>query len=538
MKYLPTLTFAASLLILLFSTQTSFSNQDNQVNVSAIALHQVGDGFSQPLGIASTGVADDSRLFILEKGGKIKIIERGVIRPEPFLNLEGKVSLEAERGLLGMAFDPAYTRNGYFYVNYSDNRPETYGDTVIARYKISADPNIALAGSEEIILEIAQETSNHNGGHLAFDSTGQLVIGMGDGGGTGDPLNRAQDKRELLGKMLRINVHGDGIDPVNGCGRVRNYKIPADNPRPNGEDDWCPEILSSGWRNPWRYSLDPENGRMWVGDVGQDFHEEISLVPKTTTVLRDYGWSCFEGIVKFKSDCGITSNALYTKPIITYNRVGPAPEFEFLGASVTGGLVYDGDTFPELQRHYFYGDFISGKIWAANKDADNEVTEVLSSDVKIASFGQGNNKEAYLVDHISGELFQIIGNYAAEVKQFVPTLATPQQQIVWRFEIKNIGVKPLTDLVFTNQLPQGVVWISGGNVVTNEVEVKIAELKPGETKVFEWEGLVPISEGVVINKGLSLEAVEGISFIDLDEASGVTTVSESLIKISLPMVGN
>lgn len=529
------LTLAGTLLTLLLITQVGYTNSDNNALAATqtIALYPVATGFKEPVSIVSTGVDGDKRLFIAERGGKVKIIEDGVVLSTPFLDLEGDVSLEQERGFLGIAFDPNYETNGYFYVNYSDKREATYGDTVVSRFQVSADPNVALDDSEQIVLEVKQDSNNHNGGHLVFDSTGQLVIGLGDGGGAGDPLNRAQDKTNLLGKMLRINVNGVGLEPTKGCGRVRNYKIPADNPKPNGEGGWCAEILSSGWRNPWRYSLDPETGRMWVGDVGQNLYEEINHVPKTTTVLRDYGWSCLETFSVFKAECGTQPDTLRTQPVITYAR--RTPEGEFLGSSVTGGLVYNGQLFPELQRHYFYADFISGKIWAVDKELKADEFEVLDTDYYVSTFGEGNDGEAYLADYISGTIHRIIGNHAAEVTQSAPQFATFNQEITWTFDIKNIGSQPLKNVVLKNKIPLAVVWASGGTVTGGEVEITIPEIAPGETQTVTWTGNAPSVASTLNNDQITIEA-DQLSFRDLTDSTATTAIAKITHKNYLPLI--
>ena len=531
------LAVTSSIFALLFAIQIGYTSpiQSEPFELTSIALHKVTEEVSLPLAIVSTGIEGDTRLFIAERTGKIKILEDGKVHGTPFLSLEGEVSLEQERGFLGMVFDPDYANNGYFYVNYSDKREATYGDTVISRFEVSADPNVALEESETIILEVKQEFDNHNGGHLLFDSTGQLIIGLGDGGGIGDPFNRAQDKTSLLGKMLRINVNGVGLEPTNGCGRIRNYKIPADNPKPNGEDGWCAEILSSGWRHPWRYSLDPETGRMWVGDVGENLFEEINLVPKTTTVLRDYGWSCLETWSPFKVDCGAQPDTLRTAPVIVYARRGPEPELEFLGASVTGGLVYTGQKFPELQRHYFFGDFSSGKVWAVDKDLQSDHFEVIGTDFFISTFGEGNDGEAYLADYISGGIYQLIGNHAAEVKQFAPEFTKPGEAVTWTFEVKNIGTQTLKNVALKNDIPLGVVWFSGGSVTANQVEIIIPEIPAGTTETVSWTGTAPVFEGPLRNDQLSIDADE-ISFTDLINSNSTTIVAEIVSTVHLPVV--
>jgi len=311
------------------------------VSQLAIDLVEVADGFQSIVDLTNAG---DDRLFVVEQNGRIKILNADfTTQSENFLDISSLTDGGGEQGLLGLAFHPDYADNGYFYVNYTNNS----GSTVIARYTVSsADPNIADPGSAEIILQQSQPYSNHNAGDINFGPDGYLYIPMGDGGSGGDPENRAQNPSTLLGKMLRIDV--DGGSP---------YAIPADNPFV-GNADYLPEIWAVGLRNTWRFSFDAETGDMWMGDVGQNVWEEIDFEPAGSAGGLNYGWRCTEGLVDYdQSQC--SSSLVIEYPISVYNHSGGA-------CSITGGYVYRGSEFPDMQGKYFYTDYCNGQFgWVA-----------------------------------------------------------------------------------------------------------------------------------------------------------------------------
>ena len=290
----------------------------------SIGLTPFATGFSSPVEI--THPRDDDRLFVVQQGGAIRILNtNGSINSTNFLTLTSTtISTGGERGLLGLAFHPNYATNGYFYVNYTNPA----GNTVIARYTVSANPNVANAASGTIILTVAQPFSNHNGGSIKFGPDGFLYIGMGDGGNAGDPGNRAQNSNENLGKMLRIDV--DSASP---------YGIPPTNPYLGIEGN--DEIWAIGVRNPWKYSFDRSTGDLWIADVGQYQIEEINHVTNTTPGLN-FGWNCYEGNSVY-STCTIP--ATYVFPVAQYTHSAGA-------CSITGGFVYTGSLYPNFLNHY------------------------------------------------------------------------------------------------------------------------------------------------------------------------------------------
>lgn len=290
--------------------------------------------FARPVDLQHAGDGSD-RLFIVEQAGVIRVFANtsSVATADTFLNIQNRVNDSGnEEGLLGLAFHPNFATNGYFYVNYTASNPRR---TVVARYRVSANPNRADANSEFVLLTVNQPYENHNGGQLAFGPDGYLYIGMGDGGSGGDPQNNGQDRRGLLGDMLRIDVD----NPAGGL----NYGIPPDNPFVGNTSGYREEIYAYGFRNPWRFSFDFVTGWLWVGDVGQGSREEIDIVEKGL----NYGWRIMEGKICYSPSSGCDQTGL-ALPIWDYGRSS--------GASITGGYVYRGSRVAPLAGAYVYGD--------------------------------------------------------------------------------------------------------------------------------------------------------------------------------------
>lgn len=359
-----------------------------------VELAPVADGFSQPLYL--TAPADDTRLFVLEKTGLVRIIDGGSVLGTPFLDLTGAVSTNSERGLLGLAFPKDHAQTGRFYVNYTDKD----GTTVISRFQTSDDPDIADPASEEVLLRIEQPYANHNGGCVQIGPDDMLWIGMGDGGSGGDPQGNGQNPSTLLGKMLRLDVGEAGSAP-----RGEPYGIPADNPWAETADDAdpLPEIWALGLRNPWRFSFDRTTGDLWIGDVGQSAYEEIDFVTarEVGTGGPNFGWNIYEGSHPYPPDAEPdTDSADFVMPLIEYGRSA--------GVSVTGGYVYRGALHPSLAGIYFYGDYGSGRIWGARVGTDGvETRELLDPGLQVVSFGEDANGELYVVD-FGGAVYRIV----------------------------------------------------------------------------------------------------------------------------------
>ncbi|SEA06907.1 PQQ-dependent sugar dehydrogenase [Nitrosospira multiformis] len=353
----------------------------------------VASGLDRPL--FATSPAGDPRLFIVEQGGLIKILQNGSVQPTPFLDLSGSVNTEGERGLLGMTFDPNFASNRRFYVDYIDR---TSLNTVVATYQVSAtQPNVADITSRQTVLTVQQpEFNNHKAGWLGFRPGEQenLYIATGDGGLRDDPGNRAQNLSSNLGKILRIDVSSDRLpnDPTQ-----YGYAIPDGNATGGN-----PEIYASGLRNPFRDSFDRENGTFYIGDVGQNAREEIDI----GAAGANYGWRRFEGtLVNFPNDPQIPN---HTPPIFEYNHTAD-------GASVIGGYVYRGSEIPGLEGTYFFADFVNDKVMSFRftgsgiTDLTDRTAELLSPtgiSGNITSFGEDASGNLYLVS-LNGQVGRI-----------------------------------------------------------------------------------------------------------------------------------
>lgn len=342
----------------------------------------VVSGLTNPLHL--TAPPGDDRLFVVEKPGRVRIVEGGQLRPTPFLDLGDQVSSGGEQGLLGLAFHPDYAANGLFYVSYTDLE----GDTRVERYAVSADPNVADPQSGVEILALTQPFSNHNGGLVTFGPDGMLYVGLGDGGSGGDPLENAQDSTNLLGALLRLDV--DGGEP---------YATPPDNPfvGRTGAD----EIWAYGLRNPWRFAFDPVAGLLYVADVGQSSWEEVNVQPADAPGLN-YGWDVMEGRHCFEPPDGCDQGGL-TQPALEYASTQPA-------CSVTGGFVYRGDAIPGIGGHYFYSDFCAGFLRSFRFE-DGEVTDEREWDVgalgNVLSFGEDAAGELYVLSG-NGTVYRLV----------------------------------------------------------------------------------------------------------------------------------
>ena len=344
---------------------------------AAFTWTPVADDLDRPVDIQTAGDGS-GRLFILEQAGRILVLKDGNLLPTPFLDITDEVGRSGnEQGLLGLAFHPKYTENGRFFVNYTDNN----GDTVIARFQVSGDPDVADAASETPILKVDQPFPNHNGGVLAFGPDGFLYAGLGDGGSGGDPFGNGQNTDTVLGKILRLDV--DSGD---------TYTVPADNPFGN-------EVWAYGLRNPWRFSFDRLTNDLYIGDVGQNAWEEIDFMPAGSPGGANFGWNLMEGDQPY-SGGGDTSNLI--APVATYAH-GADPG----GCSVTGGYVYRGEKLPEWQGIYLYGDYCSGNIWGLLHTGSGWQSQVMfESGFSISSFGQDQNGDIYVAD-LGGGIYRL-----------------------------------------------------------------------------------------------------------------------------------
>ncbi len=354
-----------------------------------IRLLVAAAGLNQPVHIAHAG-DDTGRLFVVERPGRILILRAG---PDAvFLDITGRVlSTGGEQGLLSVAFPPGYAVSGRFYVAYTR---QTDGALVLARFYVTADPDAADPNSEQPVLVIPHpQFANHNGGQLAFGPLdGYLYAGTGDGGGTGDPDENAQDPGALLGKLLRLDVE---------TGEPLPYTIPSTNPFTQ-TTGYRPEIWALGLRNPWRFSFDRQTGDLYLADVGQAVYEEVNVQPAVSPGGENYGWDVVEGNHCFEPPIGCVAPPGYVPPVAEYTH---SPDGN---CSVTGGFVYRGAQYPGLQGIYYYGDFCSGRLWGLQFDgADWQTALLLDTPYLISTFGEDQAGNLYLADYGSGTLYRL-----------------------------------------------------------------------------------------------------------------------------------
>ena len=443
-------------------------------------------GFSNPVQLTHAGDGT-GRMFVVEKVGRIRIIQNDGVLSTPFLNISTLVrSSCGECGLLGVAFHPDFEINGYFYINYNDYSSPM--NTVIARYTVSAgNANLADPASRKVILTIAQPYENHNGGQLFFGPDGYLYIGMGDGGSGGDPQNNAQNVESLLGKMLRLDVNTG--DP---------YGIPADNPlvgKPGRDEIWA-----IGLRNPWRFSFDRLNGDLYMGDVGQNLWEEISFQAAGTANGKNFGWRCMEGSHLYNSSPPCNNPAFLstlTLPIAEYSHNE--------GVSVTGGFVYRGSIFPDLYGKYYYADFGRGRIWSLTKVQDSPpafsapVLELDNTGINIGAFGEDEFGELYVLDFYGGKIRKLesTAGPAGDLLDSSMTPSTrsadPDETVTFHIFARNNGGVALTAGV-VNPIPSGVSYQLGSVTASSGS----ATFNSGAGQI-EWNGSVPANASVTIS---------------------------------------
>jgi glucose/arabinose dehydrogenase len=346
-------------------------------------LELFAEGLKNPVAIVHAG---DSRIFVAEQEGIIVILDSAGNDTGTFLNLTDKVVFGGERGLIGLAFHPGYKTNGYLYVHYTGE-----GDsTRIARFSVSNDdPDKADSLSEFTVLTLKQPYGNHNGGQLAFGPDGFLYIALGDGGSQGDPHNRAQNRKVLFGKILRIDV--DGGSP---------YAIPSSNPFVN-DTSALPHIWSYGLRNPWRFSFDEETGDMWIGDVGESDVEEINFAEAGGSGGINYGWRCYEGDEPFDQE-GCDTMQSFESPVHSYAHG--------LECTVIGGYVFRGKERSPYYGKYFFADFCSDQIWTLRKPAGGAwVAEEYGQfpGNNFSTFGVDKNGAMYIAGYTTGRIFRL-----------------------------------------------------------------------------------------------------------------------------------
>jgi glucose/arabinose dehydrogenase len=349
-----------------------------------LSLTPVASGLGSALYVTAPP-GDTDRIFVVQQSGAIRVLRHDSLLATPFLAVTTSFD-GAERGLLSMAFHPGYATNGFFYIDYT----APGGALTIARYRVSADPNVADPSSAQILLSIPHSANaNHNGGLVIFGPDGDLYIGTGDGGGGGDPLGSGQDSTKLLGKILRIDV--DGAFP---------YAIPATNPfvGRSGAD----EVWAYGMRNPWRFSFDRTTHDFYIADVGQNAYEEIDFAPAGDPGGHNYGWNTMEGLHCYSpmTGCNMSGKVL---PVYEY---GHGPE-----CSITGGYVYRGTRYPALAGRYFFGDYCAGwvrSLTIRGGVATNVVdhTAEFGTVANLTSFGEDARGELYITSG-NGQVYRI-----------------------------------------------------------------------------------------------------------------------------------
>lgn len=454
------------LLLTLFALLFSFFALAQVVDIELFK-----DGFTDPLNLQHV---NDDRLFVVEQGGRIKIIQGdGTVNPVPYLDISSIISSGNERGLLGLAFHPDYANNGYFYVNYTNPS----GDTQVSRFSVdSGNPDLADENSELPIIGYTQPFSNHNGGNLAFGPDGYLYISSGDGGSGGDPGNRAQNTLLPLGKLLRLDVD-------NPSGN-NNYGIPPDNPF-IGNPDGLDEIWAYGLRNPWRFSFDLTENNLWIADVGQNNWEEINRVDVSEAGIN-YGWRCYEGNHPFNTDNCPPQSEL-TFPIAEYSHSN--------GCSITGGYVYRGSVYSDIAGLYFFADYCSGLIGTV--DSAGNLIDHGDFPGNWVSFGEDINKELYIID-IGGSIYKIKGGEIAGTEDFslrnsLIMLPNPASENV-SFTLKNgiIQTISLYDI-------RGRMVFSEKNISANNKTVSVSSLNSGIyfAKITSEKGLATVKKLMV-----------------------------------------
>ncbi|MBA4851294.1 sorbosone dehydrogenase family protein [Emticicia sp. BO119] len=343
--------------------------------------------FSSPVEFTHAGDGTN-KVYVIEQRGVIRVFDNVSTTSQAavFLDIDARVDAGGEMGLLGLAFHPDFKTNGYFYVNYNRNSPSR--QTVISRFRVNPGSQVADANSEKILLTFEQPYSNHNGGKLAFGADSYLYIATGDGGSGGDPQNNAQNRKNLLGKILRIDVN---------VAETEKYTIPDNNPYRGNTEGFMQEIYAYGLRNPWRFSFDSANNNLWAGDVGQNEVEEIDIITKG----GNYGWK-----IKEANDCyggGTNCNqAGLIAPVWSYKQGAD-------GRSVTGGVVYRGKKLPDLVGKYVFGDYVSGKIWSLKYDGAKATDsgDIIGNVSSVSAFGEDADKELYILNYSTGKVYKL-----------------------------------------------------------------------------------------------------------------------------------
>ncbi len=336
-------------------------------------LALVEQGFDDPVHMASNG-GQGNRLYVVEQGGLVKIVENGSTLATPFMDVTDRVTQGNEQGLLSLAFHPSYPTVRKVYANFTDRN----GDTRVVEYSVNPGLTQVVLTTARVLLLVDQPYSNHNGGQVFFGKDGYLYVPMGDGGSGGDPGNRAQRMTSRHGKILRVNAATKGV-----------------------------KIVAAGLRNPWRASQDRATGLIWLGDVGQNFREEVSVYRPGTRAIENFGWRRYEGNAIYSSGTRLARNTVYQPPKHVYTHTSGR-------CSITGGFVYRGKAIPRIVGRYFFGDYCTGEVWSFKlvngRRADFRGHPGLHVSNLLSSFGQGPAGELFALSHAGGRLYRITGS--------------------------------------------------------------------------------------------------------------------------------
>ena len=410
-------------------------------------LIEIADGFSAPVALNNANDGSN-RLFVVERAGVVKIIEdpgTGVVLSTPFMDISNKVTSGGERGLLGLDFHPMFPDSPYCFVNYTFTE-DSQLKTKVERYSISGNPNEVDTSTHVQIIEVDQPYSNHNAGDIHFGPDGYLYITMGDGGSGGDPDSLAQNTMSLLGSILRLDIDNDDF-PLD---QDSYYSIPPSNPF-IGMAGFREELWAIGLRNPWRMSFDRSTGDLWIGDVGQSTLEEINYQDAASIGGENYGWSCKEGtLVQNFNEC---IPGVLTDPVFEYPRGD--------GFSVTGGYVYRGNSFPQLQGYYVFADYGLGNFWIINSTDPSEFTKysLLSN---ISSFGESESGELYALRLSGGGLYRVVDRAICEEEIIIVN----HEDSIYSSEIELTSAVPVIDT-------QNVRYYSNIININNPFEVQV-----------------------------------------------------------------
>ena len=488
-------------------------------NLPDINLEVFVSGFSNPVGIEHAG---GEWLYIVEQTGKIKIIDGDGHTKSPFLNLSDKISTEGfEQGLLGLAFHPEYSENGYFYVHYTN----LDGNSRISRFNVNPNnPKKALPSSEVILFENEDPFRNHNSGQITFGPDGYLYFTMGDGGSGGDPFNNGQDLTTSFGKLLRMETTEDG------------WTIPASNPYVGmaGAEGM---IWASGLRNPWRFSFDMLTGDLWIPDVGQNMWEEVNYTPAGTPGVN-YAWSCMEGLHPFKVDCD-NNGVPFNTPVAEYEHDDSFP----CSGSITGGFVYRGSLYPDMYGKYIYTDFCTGVFRTTYWDGSAWVTAVLGNFTPLAysTFGQDIYGELYVANKTSGTIYRVTdgggGAFASvpaeiDASQFEYVRENRIDALAQDVDIDEMIIESIqkSPLVVHRSVPGGQLFEMSPNPNHGQFTIRFAAEQPEtyHASISDLMGHQILDAKKEVIKGMnewefnSTELVNGIYFMHMKTEEGVS----------------